>query len=98
MHCPSTHCIQSPYNGIYLLNHKTYKGHPMYKKLREEQYLYFVPDDGTWNISDALGSANVGVYVKQDVYDVCQITKAWRELKEDGSWAKNKEIFFEPGG
>jgi hypothetical protein len=29
--------IQSSCNGLYLLNHSTYKGYPMYKKLHQEQ-------------------------------------------------------------
>jgi hypothetical protein len=86
--------LQDSCNGLYLLNHSTYKGYPMYKKLHQEQYMYFVTDDNTWNISNAIGSTNVCIYAKQKVYDVREVTKPWRELKEDGSFSKNKEIQF----
>jgi hypothetical protein len=59
------------------------------------KYLYFVTDDNTWNISDAIGSTNVCVYVKMKVYDVREVTKPWRELKQGGGFSKNTAINFE---
>jgi hypothetical protein len=88
--------IQTSCNGIYLLSYSTYQGHPMYKKYNQEQYLYHVLSDSTWNISDALGSANVCAYAKQDVFDVCELSKPWKELKEGGGWAKNKDAKWNP--
>jgi hypothetical protein len=81
--------VQTSCNGVYLLSYSTYQGHPMYKKYSQEQYLYFATADSTWNISNALGSADVSVYVKQDVYNVCELTKPWKELNPDGRWSKN---------
>jgi Leucine-rich repeat (LRR) protein len=88
MTAPGPELIDAGCQGQYSAVDGGHAGRRAYHQKAEdfENFMYFLPEYGTWSVGEELGSSETFMFTASDAEAVYDVTQTWKVADGDGNW------------